>query len=394
MPTESTFLFAGLLFLAAALGYVFARFGDDDDAPGEGADRAGILKGFRYLLDEEPDRAADVITSLDDRSEEGVETQIALGGLFRRRGQLDRAIRLHQDLLDQPGVSAVQRNRAAFALAEDFLSAGLFDRAEELLLRLRDSRDLGAEALRRLLRVCEVTSDWSRAIDLGGGLARVSPGSLPASQLAHYHCELAEVARRQKDYINAGRCLDLAEALEPNKPRTGVIRGDLAADQGQYREAAERYAAVARAAPGLLGDLLSRLVAAVHAAGGPGEVRRALADLSATPEGLRGLAQAVIRDPAIADPALLDCLATYVQEHPVLAELTDGEGLKAAAPEQRYAALERLRRGLHKLAAGSPPHQCANCGYVSAGLVWQCPGCRSWDTVQTSDRLLFKGSPV
>lgn len=393
MPTESTFLFAGLLFLAAALGYIFARFGDDDEVPGDGADRAGILRSFRHLLDQEPDRAAEALSGLDDRSEDGIETQIALGGLFRRRGQLERAIRLHQDLLDQPGISAAQRNRASFALAEDFLSAGLFDRAEELLLRLRDSRELGVEALRRLLRVCEVTSDWPRATDFGSELARRAPGLLPATQLAHYHCELAENARRLKDYPEVLRRLALAEALEPGKPRAGLIRGDLAADQGQFKAAADYYLQVIRLAPRLTGDLLPRLVSILQAAGAPGELKLVLTELGASEAGLRGLAEAVIRDPGITDPAALDLLVDYVKDHPALAELTDEGALTTGSPAQRYAAIERLRRGLHKLVAGIPRHQCGNCGYVSSGPVWQCPGCRSWDTMQPSDQLLTKVMP-
>ncbi|MBN8279477.1 MAG: tetratricopeptide repeat protein, partial [Gammaproteobacteria bacterium] len=196
MPTESTFLFAGLLFLAAALGYVFARFGDtDEEEAAEQAARTRLVKGFRYLLNDESDRAVDAFTTGSDASEDTVDTQLALGTLFRRRGELDRAIRLHQNLVDRPGSTLAQREAAAFALAEDYLGAGLFDRAEEYFLGLRDSRPHGVEARRRLLRIAEVTRDWERAVDLGLELNRVAPGSVEPTRLAHYYCELAEIAR-------------------------------------------------------------------------------------------------------------------------------------------------------------------------------------------------------
>ncbi len=136
MPTESTFLFAGLLFLAAALGYVFARFGDaDEEEEAEQSARTNFLRGFRYLLNEESDRAVDVFTGANDLSDDAMETQLALGTLFRRRGEIDRAIRLHQNLVERPSSSVAQREAASFALAEDYLSAGLFDRAEEIFIR-------------------------------------------------------------------------------------------------------------------------------------------------------------------------------------------------------------------------------------------------------------------
>ena len=199
MPTESTFLFAGLLFLAAALGYIFARYGDpdeDEDALRESA-RANFVRGFRHLLDEEPDQAVDVFTSSGDINEEGLDTQIAVGGLFRRRGEVDRAIRMHQNIVDRPGVSRAQRDKARFALAEDYFSAGLFDRAEDLYLQLREAGEYRIAALRRLLRICEVTAEWDRAVDLCGELLRITSDAVPPAQLAHYYCELAEQARNK-----------------------------------------------------------------------------------------------------------------------------------------------------------------------------------------------------
>jgi len=201
MPTESTFLFAGLLFLAAALGYVFARYGDADDDEDDTREsaRANFVRGFRHLLDEEPDQAVEIFTNSGDINEEGLDTQIAIGGLFRRRGEVDRAIRMHQNLLDRPGISRSQRDKARFALAEDYFSAGLFDRAEDLYLQLREVGEYRVAALRRLLRICEVTAEWDRAVDLCGELLRIEPGSVAPAQLAHYYCELAENARKKSE---------------------------------------------------------------------------------------------------------------------------------------------------------------------------------------------------
>jgi len=379
MPTESTFLFAGLLFLAAALGYVFARFGDpDDEEEAEQSARTNFLRGFRYLLNEESDRAVDVFTGANDLSDDAMETQLALGTLFRRRGEIDRAIRLHQNLVERPSSSVAQREAASFALAEDFLSAGLFDRAEELFLRLRDSRVHGGDALKRLLRICEVTSDWERAIDLCAELNRLGGSSISPAQLAHYYCELAEQARQQKAPELAREMLGQAAAREPGKVRAALIRADLDADSGRVPDAIETLSELGSAHPDLLGEILPRLMALATTDGNRASVAAILGRLAATPDGLRGIALGVIRDPRINDPLAVTHLAEFIAGQPVLSALL--------APEDRtselLAAVARLRPLLHKMLRAGTRFQCSNCGYGSAVLQWQCPGCRSWDTVR------------
>jgi lipopolysaccharide biosynthesis regulator YciM len=383
MPTESTFFFAGLLFLAAALGYVFARFGDLDDEEAEREERqASILRGFRYFLNDEPDRAVDAFTTGERSDDEAVDTQVALGALFRRRGELERAIRLHENLLARPGIGADQRDRAAFALAEDYLGAGLLDRAEELYLRLLESRGHRTAALERLLRICEVTREWARAIELGADLRRAEGGAVDALQIGHYHCELAEAARRGSDPGGARVHCRAAVAESPGLPRAALIEVDLAAAAGDGAGAGRACRALLAAHPDLVSEVLPRLarlgplgpdsVAALEAvaAGGGGDLRRVVAALAAT-DGI---------DLARFAPLL----ARYVEAEPVLAPLLAPVDLAAAHPSRLVA----LRQSLQAALRAMPRYRCGNCGYQSAALQWQCPGCRRWDTVRASDSLL------
>ena len=377
MPTESTFLFAGLLFLAAALGYVFARFGDpDEEEEAEQSARANFLRGFRYLLNEESDRAVDVFTESGDLSDEAMETQLALGTLFRRRGEMDRAIRLHQNLVERPTNNVAQREAASFALAEDYLSAGLFDRAEELLDSLRDSRVHGVEALRRLLRICEATSDWDRAVDLCAKLSRLDAGGVSPAQLAHYYCELAEEARRANASDLAVEMISQAEAIDSGKARTALIRADLEMDAGRKAGAIAALSQLGDSQPGMLGEVLPRLLAAATLSGDEAEVRSVLERLAETPAGLRGIALGVARDPCISDPLVVRYLARFVARQPALQSLVPTG--TAESPE----SVERLRPLLRKMLDAGKSYQCVNCGYGSTTMHWQCPGCRSWDTVQ------------
>lgn len=386
MPTESTFLFAGLLFLAAALGYVFARFGDtDDEEEAEQSSRANFLRGFRYLLNEESDRAVDAITEASDLSDEAIDTQLALGTLFRRRGEMDRAIRLHQNLVERPTSNVAQREAASFALAEDYLSAGLFDRAEEIFERLRDSRVHGVNALRRLLRICEVTSDWDRAVDLCAKLVRLDAGEIIPAQLAHYYCELAEAARRTGAAELAWQMLAQAEASDPGKARSALIRADLQMDAGHAGGAIGTLSALGAAQPGMLREILPRLIAAATVSGEHARVQSVLERLAETPAGLRGIAMGIVRDPKISDPQVVRYLERFVTGEPALQSLVTHYG-----PDS-LQAVERLRPLLQKMLNAGMQFQCGNCGYASLTMHWQCPGCRSWDTVRAVQGAMLDG---
>lgn len=379
MPTESTFLFAGLLFLAAALGYVFARFGDtDEEEEAEQSARANFLRGFRYLLNEESDRAVDVFTGANDLSDDAMETQLALGTLFRRRGEIDRAIRLHRNLVERPSSSVAQREAASFALAEDYLSAGLFDRAEELFIRLRDSRVHGMDALRRLLRICEVTSDWDRAVDLCAELNRLGSGGATPGQVAHYYCELAEQARQQKSPELARQMLNQAEAMEPGKIRTALIRADLDRESGNPMESIDSLSRLGLAQPGMLGEVLPRLLGLATTPHARERVAEVLRQIAITADGLRGIAIGVLQEPGIDDPLVLQHLAAFVARQPVLSQLLAADDRESGS----LAGLTRVRPLLHMMLKSGMRFQCGNCGYGSAVLHWQCPGCRSWDTVR------------
>jgi lipopolysaccharide biosynthesis regulator YciM len=386
MPTESTFLFAGLLFLAAALGYVFARFGDaDEEEEAEQSARANFLRGFRYLLNEESDRAVDIFTEAGDLSDEAMETQLALGTLFRRRGEMDRAIRLHQNLLERPTSNVAQREAAAFALAEDYLSAGLFDRAEELFDRLRDSRTHGVDALRRLLRICEVTSDWDRAVDLCAKLSRLDARGVDPAQLAHYYCELAEEARRAHAPDLADQMLAQAEAIDSGKARAALIRADLAMDAGKAASAIATLNQLGESQPGMLGEILPRLLTAATVSGDQAGVRSSLERLAETPAGLRGIALGVVRDSRISDPLIVQYLARFVAGEPAL------QSLVATGSTNSLESVERLRPLLQRMLNAGTRFQCGNCGYGSATMHWQCPGCRSWDTVRPVSGAMLDG---
>lgn len=385
MPTESAFLLAGLLFVAAALGYVFARFGDDDE---EDRGQTAYLRGFRYLLEEQPDRAVEAFTRATDLDEETLETHFALGQLFRKRGEVERAIRVHRDLMERRNLSAEQRDQAKFALAGDYLSAGLFDRAEALLAELRGAPRHRVDALRQLSRLCELTREWQRAIELQRELDAVDQTAARPGTIAHYYCELAEQALRDKDLARAGEMLQLAEQAGQESARVWLARGALAEGSGDHRLASRCYRRVAEKEPALLLEALPKLWQACQAAGAVAEFSSFVQRLLQQSAGAaRAVALATILEPALDEPLALQCLWQFLSEDRTLTTLIDGTRLAQASDTERRQALERIRGALRNMATAGRSYRCLECGYSSMALQWQCPGCRAWDTVRPQVQL-------
>jgi lipopolysaccharide biosynthesis regulator YciM len=392
MPTESAFFFAGLLFVAAALGYVFARLGqlDDEERPPLGLD---YVRGLKFLLKEQPDRALEALTGAGELDEDTIETHFALGQLFRKRGEVERAIRVHRDLMDRPNLKRDLREQAQFALAEDYLSAGLFDRAEALLTELRDSPRQAVSALRRLIRLSELTREWERAVDLHRELERSERSAASSGNVAHYFCELAEQARNARDLTRALAWLDRAEQARPDLARVLLVRAAIAADRGEHELAIASYMRVAEREPSLLIEVLPRLSAACRAAGREEEFSRFLAQcVRRDPHACRAIALATMLDTGITDLLAWQCLWDFVCSDQTLKTLIDAERLAAAPEIERRRALERVRAALRMMATAGRTYRCLECGYTSVSLQWQCPGCGAWDSVRPRVRLAFESS--
>ncbi|MEE4184482.1 MAG: lipopolysaccharide assembly protein LapB [Gammaproteobacteria bacterium] len=392
MPTESTFLLAGLFFLAAALGYFFARFSDDDtdEDPVPGAISADYIKGLNFLLNEEPDQALEVFMRMVQVDDETLETHFALGSLFRRRGEVDRAIRVHQNIIARPRLSDMHREQALVALAEDYLSAGLLDRAEQLFSELRASPTHRVLAARKLVRIYEVTRDWQQAIDAYIELEKLDPEAAKESRVAHYYCELAEQALRADNAAAARGFLKKADACQNTTVRASLLRADLHRLAGNHRRAIAGYREVLEREQRLIGEVVPKLAASARARNDQSGFSRILQQLrDADPSASKAIALAAVYDADIVNPTVLECLRDYVLADPVLTNLVDVSRLREESPQVQHAALEEIRAGLRRVVSQAHRYRCKNCGYVTSELLWQCPSCRAWETVSPAVQLSF-----
>ncbi len=389
MPTESTFLLAGLFLLLAAAGWAMGRFGERDEDEPPPPLNIDYLKGLNFLLNEQTDQALEHFLRMVRVDDKTIETHFALGSLFRRRGEVDRAIRIHQNIIARPDLGAVQRDQALFSLAKDYLAAGLLDRAENLFVRLAEGSRYQVQALESLVRIYEQEREWEKAARAGQQLESLSGRSL-ALQIAHYYCELAEAAAGAGDYSTARAHLKKARASRRGTMRGALIRAHIARDTEDDKTALRLYNRIIDEDTYLIAETLPEIVTIHERAGAMQDLDKSLrALLARNPDSRSLIAYTAIVNDLGGIPAIDQCVRQYMLDEPTLAEFVDLHRLSEDAGTGADTALGKVRRALSNLARKTPRYQCQECGFSSQRLLWQCPSCRDWETQRPASRVQF-----
>lgn len=371
-----------LLPVAAASGWWLAQRDARRTRPPRPSAHPDFLRGLNYLLEEQPDKALDLFLHLAEVDNETAETHLALGSLFRRRGEVDRAIRLHQNLVERAQLSPDLRGSALFELGQDYMSAGLLDRAEMLFEELSALSAHSQRALHALRDLYQRERDWRRCLEVAAQLQALS-GQQLAAEIAHYHCELAEEARRRQDVTAAREQLRQARQLEAHCVRATLLEGFMALEADEVATAAALFERVAARGATYIPEILPALIESLERLGAdviaPLE---ALAATHASPPLLLALSERI--EQAHGSEAALDLLADYLAHWADLAVLERFLALRAQAsdPDGRAHRYARVALGVARhLLQRQVIYQCEHCGFQARALHWQCPSCRHWGTV-------------
>jgi lipopolysaccharide biosynthesis regulator YciM len=385
MPTESTFLLAGLFLLLAALGWALGRFGEREEEDPPPPLNIDYLKGLNFLLNEQTDQALEHFLKMVRVDDKTIETHFALGSLFRRRGEVDRAIRIHQNIIARPDLASEQRDQALFSLAKDYLRAGLLDRAEKMFTRLAQGSRYQVDALENLTRIYEQEKEWEKAIGAGQQLEVLGGRSL-ALQIAHYYCELAEASALAKDYGAARAYVKQAQAGRPRTLRGALVRAHIAQEMKDNKTALRLYHRIIDEHTYLIAEALPEIVAIYERENAMGDLEKAFRQmLKKNPEMRSLVAYTAIVNDIGGIPVIDECVEKYLLDEPTLSEFVDMQRVS----EGEAGAMSKVRRALSKLASSTPRYQCQECGFSSQKLLWQCPSCRSWETQRPASRVQF-----
>jgi lipopolysaccharide biosynthesis regulator YciM len=384
-------IFIPVLF---ALGWIAARFDFRQMLRETRTLPDSYFRGLNFLLNEEPDRAIDAFVEVAKLDPETTELHFALGSLFRRRGEMERAIRVHQSLLSRSDLPGAERDHAQHELAQDFLKAGMLDRAETTFEQLKDSR-YAIPALRSLVRIYESEHDWPRAIEVVKTLQGMVEEPVP--QIVHYYCEQAQnaLAAKPADLDAAHAALDAADhaaklsaASRGAKVRIAMLRARLAALESDPKRERLYLESVLADAPEFAGLVAEPLLASYCASG---EAAPGLALLRKQYEqhASLDLFNVVFRElRAQQGPTTAWAFAREaLRHHPSLLGLDRLLEVELAGAESEVQAaivpngdIALLRSLIHKHTQRLDRYICRSCGFQPRKFYWQCPGCNSWET--------------
>jgi lipopolysaccharide assembly protein B len=372
-----------LLPVAAASGWAFAKREakhDHGKAPDLSSD---YFKGLNYLLNEQTDKAIECFVRMLEVDSDTVEIHLAVGNLFRQRGEVDRAIRVHQNLIIRPTLSKSQRAYALLELAQDYMRAGLFDRAEALCRELIDMEMHTGRALTLLSDIYQQEKEWEQAIVVTQRL-RDKTGRPLERAIAHFHCELAEQARDEGNPQEARRRIEQALACDPDCVRASMIRGEMAIAAGDYKEAIRAYRQVERQDPAYVPEVISPLVNSYRQQGETVKLLDCLQKVYAERGGATVLSAVVdVIEQQHGRDAALNYLKRHLHDHPSLRGVARLMEMKVDTDNQGMRdILALLKDTVEQVLEEKPVYQCTHCGFAGKALHWHCPGCKCWGTVK------------
>jgi lipopolysaccharide biosynthesis regulator YciM len=340
--------------------------------------------GLNYLLNEQPDKAVDVFIKLLEVDSETVETHLALGSLFRRRGEVDRAIRIHQNLIARPQLSMLHRKEALMALGQDYMSAGVFDRAERIFLEVVD---LGGSpqtsSLNGLLAIYQQEQAWEKALGVIKQL-EAATGSSMHTQTAHYYCEIANQALKNNADDKALHAIKQALSVDKKSVRASLMLASFEIKNERYKQAIKALKHVPEQDPEFLNEIIEPLVHCYQALDAMDDCIDYLEQ--ALPHHPRASLIFVIGEYLSREKSVdlaIDFVSSHLSRHPSI------RGLNRLIYWHLESAHGKVRDKLQMLYAittkfleNKPIYRCGHCGFSGKLLHWHCPSCKQWGRVK------------
>jgi lipopolysaccharide assembly protein B len=364
--------------------------------PGRGGNPRQVgpdyFEGLNLLLSEQPDKALEVFLGMVDADAAAVDTHFALGTLLRRRGETERAIKIHQNLVARPDLPRAARARALKELAEDYFRAGLFDRAEQVYSQVARGTEEREPGLRGLVRIYELQREWEKAIEAMNQLVSLSR-EVDGSVVAQYCCELAQDALARNDLPATKHWLKRAQAADREGVRGAMLRAAVAQREGDHKLAIRLYEQALERDGGFVADVLPELRRSHAESGRPEAFERWLAEsLERHPEWRPGVAFVAITGGEFSDPASRQCVRDFVASNPMLRNILETLQPTLEGEDREEAGLRRISRAMQQIARASPRYRCGRCGFSGKTLEWHCPSCRSWSTTHPVTRFRFEAA--
>ncbi|OCG12867.1 lipopolysaccharide assembly protein LapB [Gilliamella apicola] len=378
-----------LLFLLLPIAAAYGWYMGDRNAKQKYIDQSNRLSreyvdGLNFLLSNQKDKAVDLFLDMLKEDEGTFEAHLTLGNLFRSRGEIDRAIRIHQALLESSSLTFEQRLLAIQQLGRDYMGAGLYDRAEEMFLQLIDEEDFQQSALQQLIIIYQSTSEWINAINIATKLVKLGNEKYKI-YIAQFYCELASLAIANDDLDKAYNLLQKSSAADPNCARTSLMLGRILIVQNRTEEAIESLKQILQQDKAFIGEALPILNECYNKLDKQDEFQQFLQLCVDKDTG--NVAELMLAD-LIEKQNGLDSAQNYMYrellKHPNLKGFYRLMDYHVADAEQGKAkeSLLLLRNMVGEQIKIVPNYRCQKCGFTVNTIYWLCPACRSWSTIK------------
>lgn len=373
-----------LLPVAGFIGWLYGWYGSSSrNASSQSKIHPEYFKGLNYVLNEQPDKAIEVFVKMLEVDSETVETHLALGNLFRRRGEVDRAIRIHQNLIARPSLSQEQRALALFELGMDYMKSGLLDRAESLFSELVETGLHSVSAFTELLDIYQQEKDWENAIKIAHRLELSSSRPMKKS-IAQFYCEQASELRVMGYDNRARNLLKKAVNIDENCVRASLIEAGILKQEGKFKQAIRIYKRVEKQDAEYISEAVPLMI----------ECYKRLEKLDEFKDYLRtmvdkygGITPMTMLTELIAeqegDEEAMRFITTELKKRPTVRGVA--QLIKyALIPGQGKAKddLITIKDLIGKLLEDRSIYKCNHCGFDAKSLHWQCPSCKNWNTVK------------
>lgn len=340
------------------------------------------LVGLNFLLNEETDKAVDVFIKMLEVDSDTVETHLAVGKLFRKRGEVDRAIRIHQNLIARPQLDKIHRESSLYELGQDYLSAGMIDRAERIYQDLSNEKTHAPQALQILIDIYQQAKDWDNAIKMAQKYQSLTRKSMQPT-IAHYYCEMAEAEFANKAYSEARAFLDKAEDADKNCARASLLYAKVLMALGDETTALRYLKKIKKQNPDYLAESIDMIATCYERMQREDQLviylKKLVDEFPQVPVVLI-LAERIRKWKG--DKVAAGFVADYVRRYPSLRGISLFINLYISNAEGRAKKdLEILQNLMKKLLADKPDYQCSSCGFSGKSMHWQCPGCKQWSTI-------------
>ena len=375
MPSESVFYLTGIFILFGVLVYTYLNFFESDNDDRINPD---YLTGLKYLLNEESDKAINLFSTLIEIDDETIQTHLALGVLFRKQGRVDKAIQLHEYILSKDDLPENHYYQTLFELGENYFSAGIYNKSEDIFLKLKENKNHKEDALNKLIIINEYFGEWEKALNYLEELDTQNNQDLSISR-NHYYCEIAEMHIEKGDIKSANAYLLKAQGLHTDSIRSEYIKMLINLENSDNFSAISSFVSMVNknrvafiiALPKILQSTNNDLNAINM------ELNKLLNN---DPEIIDYLALVGVMYPDIENKVIENVMYSFIERQDIVQEIDKLDENYSITSMISNQLSQRMRLKLNNKMKTEYKFSCKKCGYQTISFSWQCPTCKSWES--------------